>query len=251
MPRTKEPQMADEPKDIQIEKTEPVDGQGATTLEVVKDDAALEAEADPNFTPAGTEEEDVTLPAGETEETPEDTGESTEETTGPSVGEPEWFTKMDNLLEGEGGQDAVVAEVAKDLNVPDTQAKAMFEKYIEGQKAIVKNFTNEVHAAAGGEKKFAELAAFARDTMSTEQLEAHEASLKSLDINKGVDAITEIRKQYEAKFGTDGVTVGGTQPAGAPVLRTQEEIAVAMRDPRYKPGTKYWHQVQNAVKRGL
>jgi hypothetical protein len=151
------------------------------------------------------------------------------------------FTKLsDEYAQGGKLSDATYADLAaKGFD------KSVVDSYIAGQVALAAQYDQKGITAAGGEKQFAAMQAWAAANVPANELAAYNEAVASMDEGRMTLAVAGMRSRYEAANGTKPNLInGGNTPASgdAPFQSIAEQKA-AQSDPRYKTDPAYRAQV--------
>lgn len=173
----------------------------------------------------------------------------------------------------EKAAESAVADTGLDLNklaeeitatgsVSDESAKALeakgitkehLEVYVEGQKARAAKFTSALAEVAGGDENLKTLVEWGRENYSAEDLEAYNAALKSGNVNLAKMAVSDLKSRHAAAVGEPGKRVTDSAAlgtAGVKPFGSAQELAAAMRDPRYAKDPAYRKAVMDRVAAG-
>ncbi len=135
------------------------------------------------------------------------------------------------------------AEAAKAYGVPQD----MVDAYVEGQKAIREQRRGEAFKLTEGEAGYTAMSQWAATNVPAPELEAFNASLAA-SIPQAHAAIRDLYSRYKAAVGTDPNLVGGGGGSGASNgFRSQQEMVIAMSDPRYATDPAYRKDVENRI----
>lgn len=206
-------------------------------MELTEHEKAMIAVAeggDPND-PAENKDEVITLPSEEgakpqeeTVESPKDDGESNEET------------------EGKGEED-----VKED--VTETSDEELTEEQKELQKLRQEAKEREVYDAIGGKEAYTELAKWAGDNLTQDQLDVYNKVTEKGDTKVAVFAAQALQamKQNAAyeKYGSQGnVTMpNGGSTEGTVGYESTAQMMVDMNDPRYKSDPAFRAKVEQKL----
>jgi len=118
------------------------------------------------------------------------------------------------------------------------------DSYIEGQKAIVREYTAGLHESVGGKEKFAGLIEWAGANLSADEIKSVNKTLVSGDAALSKTVLAGLNARYTAAMGTDPSLVNGERVPGAGGIqpfRSNNELVAAMQDPRYKGNDPAYH----------
>lgn len=142
-------------------------------------------------------------------------------------------------------------EAIRKAGIPDT----MLEGYIEGAKARAalaqQTFDNDVKDSIGGEKAFTEIASWAKDNLSAEDLTAYNAAVSSGDAARAKFALKSVKMQFDAKGEKLPALAQGRNSAGnaGAVYDNQEAMFADMGDPRYQNDAAFRAKVDAKIER--
>ena len=146
-------------------------------------------------------------------------------------------------LEQEFEENGRLSEESFDLLEAAGVPRWVVERYIDGMAAIGDRLLKEAHDIAGGEQRFRAAQIWAESNLSGEELDAYHEAIQS----------TPAR----ARFAIQGLCAAHQRATGAPPRLTRgdagsisrgaftsaQEVADAIRDPRYKKDAAYRAQI--------
>lgn len=148
-----------------------------------------------------------------------------------------------DTLEAEFEENGRLSEESYALLAAAGLPRRIVDRYIEGQKAASDRLMQEVYDIAGGEQRFRAAQIWAQSNLSAEELQA---------FDEAVNASPE-----RARFAVHGLCAAHQHATGAPPQLTRgealsrgegafssaQDVANAIRDPRYKTDPAYRAQV--------
>lgn len=125
--------------------------------------------------------------------------------------------------------------------VPD----AMIDAYVAGQQAIADTFQKSIFDLAGGKDQYGNLTAWAAQNLTPAEITSFNKVMDGNDADAAKLAVQGLKAKHDAVVGSDPqLVVGSTAPPSAgDVFRSNEELRVAMNDPRYKNDPAYRNDV--------
>lgn len=128
----------------------------------------------------------------------------------------------------------------------------MITSFAEGQKALSAARTSEVLSDVGGMDGFNELASWAKENWSAEQIKSLNTILAGDDLGAAKMALGGLKSAKEAAVGSDPQrSLNGGKPGAASgdVYASNAQLQADMRDPRYKVDPSYRQSVQDKLMR--
>ena len=127
--------------------------------------------------------------------------------------------------------------------------KEVVDQYIAGQTALVDARTRQGYAMVGGEEAFNKMAAWASQSLSSEQLAAFNRAVNSSTAEMEI-AMMGLLAQYEKANGKAPTLLQGGTPAvpSSTGYQSQAEMTRDMRDPRYESDPAYRKQVEAKIR---
>lgn len=120
-------------------------------------------------------------------------------------------------------------------------AREYVDAFIEGQKSRMDNYDKQGFDEAGGKDKFNEMAAWAAQNMTKEEVAKLNADFNSGDITTLKLAVNSLKASYEKAQGSEPNLIQGENQNGnaATGFQSTAEVTKAMSDPRYKTDPAY------------
>jgi predicted Fe-Mo cluster-binding NifX family protein len=131
-------------------------------------------------------------------------------------------------------------------------SKEVVDAYIKGQQAIVEAQTAKVFDTVGGKDTYQSMIEWAKESWSTEQIEAFNANVNSDNQSQVMFSVEALKSQYEASKGSPipKRTLAGTSqgtPQGSKGYESKQEMYKAMRNPAYGKDPSYTKMVAEKV----
>ena len=135
-------------------------------------------------------------------------------------------------------------------------SKNVVDSYIAGRQSKVSSesqevdqFTSQMIELVGGEESFNQMADWASQSLSEQELNDYNEAVSSGDPFKAHKAVMDLQGKYEKAFGKSPNLVRGnksksTQPQG---FKSNAELVRAMQDARYKTDPAYRQEVQQKL----
>ena len=128
--------------------------------------------------------------------------------------------------------------------------KQMVDTYIEGVELKANNMRNEVFNAVGGEENYTELITWASTNLKPEEVKAFNKTLESNNMSAITLAVQGINAKYTAAEGSQGQMIKGKAASTVGErFESNQEVATAMQDPRYKTDPAYRQRVYDKLAR--
>ena len=129
--------------------------------------------------------------------------------------------------------------------------KEMAQSYVAGQKALASNLVNEMHASVGGQEQFDNILSWAKDNLSTAEIEAFNNTVDTGSEAAVKLALNGLNARFKAEGGEAPKLVGGKRGGNTPtdVFRSTSELTKAMSDPRYTKDPAYRADVMAKLER--
>jgi len=130
--------------------------------------------------------------------------------------------------------------------------RKMVDEYIQTRQSVSQAITQAGYQAVGGEDQFKSIAEWAKSNVPEAELQEYNQAVSSGDINKALEAVSNLKSKYEGAVGQEPKLVGQTS---SPSTTTQSgyqsmaQLTEAMRDPRYKTDPAYRAEVQAKLQR--
>lgn len=128
-------------------------------------------------------------------------------------------------------------------------SKDVVESYINGQNAMVDNFTQSIYDEVGGEAEYQKLIGWATENLSQAEQDAYnnalEGDIESAKLTlKGIQARAGSTNSSEPQLTQGQATQGRTD-----VFNSSAEVVQAINDKRYQEDTHYRSQVEQKLAR--
>lgn len=137
-------------------------------------------------------------------------------------------------------------KIAKGLEkVLGPDARQLVDDYVESKKVVHANDFNLYMDAAGGKDRYADMMAWAKESLTPEQKNAYNRAVNSRDRASALLAIEGLNAKYTSANGRAPrlVRPSGSASTGTKGFASSAEMTAAMRDPRYKTDPAYRAQV--------
>jgi len=126
--------------------------------------------------------------------------------------------------------------------------KEYVDAFIEGQKAIADQISNEVKSTVGGNERYNEIVNWAKGGLNPEEVTAYNNAVNSNDLNAVRLAVAGLQSRYEAANGRDPELVAGKAGSDAGGgYQSWAQVTEAMNDPRYAKDSAYRAQIQKKI----
>lgn len=133
-------------------------------------------------------------------------------------------------------------------------SKDIVDRYIEGRKAYVQAYDNEVMNACGGQAEYSAMAAWAAENLSDEEKASFNGAVNSNNLGLAKLAVSGLYARYKAAgAGTPQTNfIEGTSSAKAPSLyKSEKEIVQDKKDVRYEKDAEYRKSVDEKIRRSI
>ncbi len=133
-------------------------------------------------------------------------------------------------------------------------SKEVVDRYIEGRKAYVQAYDNEVMNSCGGQAEYFAMAAWAAENLSDEEKASFNGAVNSRDLGLAKLAVSGLYARYKAAgAGTPQTNfIEGTTSAKAPSLyKSEKEIVQDKKDARYEKDAEYRKSVDEKIRRSI
>ena len=132
--------------------------------------------------------------------------------------------------------------------------RAVVDAYIRGLRAesvLQETEIASIKAIAGGDEGFSRMAEWMKATLSDEELGEYNAAVNSGNKSVVAFAVREMYRRYSDAVGArqPNLLSGKTAAASSDIFRSQHEIVMAMRDPRYQHDEAYRREVAEKISR--
>lgn len=133
-------------------------------------------------------------------------------------------------------------------------SKEVVDRYIEGRKAYVQAYDNEVMNSCGGKEEYSAMAAWAAENLTDEEKASFNGAVNSKDLGLAKLAVSGLYARYKAAGAGAPQTnfIEGTSSAKAPSLyKSEKEIVQDKKDPRYEKDAEYRKSVDEKIRRSI
>lgn len=115
-----------------------------------------------------------------------------------------------------------------------------FQQWAEGQRALVRQQTNEVYQLAGGEEPYKAMMQWAVQNLGKEEQVAYNKLMETNDIHQIKTVVQGLQARYAAAKGHEPTLFNGRPaPASSYGFQSQGEMVAAVKDPRYWTDSQY------------
>lgn len=123
----------------------------------------------------------------------------------------------------------------------------LVDRHIEGRIAVAEAARREIVELAGGEERFDAMRRWARETLPEAELAAYENAVKGPKEAAKL-AVLGLAAAYVKEVGDTPTLVGGAgAPVGSGPFANPDELAQAIRDPRYRSDPEYRAEVADRI----
>ena len=133
-------------------------------------------------------------------------------------------------------------------------SKEVVDRYIEGRKAYVQAYDNEVMNSCGGREEYTTMALWASKNLTDKEQASFNSAVNSGDVGLAKLAVGGLYARYKAA-GTGAPQtnfIEGTTSAKAPSLyKSEKEIVQDKKDPRYEKDAEYRKSVDEKIRRSI
>lgn len=133
-------------------------------------------------------------------------------------------------------------------------SKEVVDRYIEGRKAYVQAYDNEVMNSCGGREEYTAMALWASNNLTDEEQASFNSAVSSGDVGLAKLAVGGLYARYKSAGGEapQGNFIEGTSSAKAPSLyKSEKEIVQDKKDPRYEKDAEYRKSVDDKIRRSI
>lgn len=133
-------------------------------------------------------------------------------------------------------------------------SKEVVDRYIEGRKAYVQAYDNEVMNSCGGREEYTAMAAWAAENLSNEEKASFNGAVNSRDLGLAKLAVSGLYARYKSAGAGAPQTnfIEGTTSAKAPSLyKSEKEIVQDKKDARYEKDAEYRKSVDEKIRRSI
>lgn len=122
--------------------------------------------------------------------------------------------------------------------------KSVVNAFIKGFEATVKEFSNAVYDAAGGEEEYAKICQFIR-SCGDKEVKAFNETIESGSVSQVTALIEGYKARMTTKYGTNNRSIlGGAGSVSKGGFNSKDAMVKAMNDPRYGTDMAYTEKVQ-------
>lgn len=128
--------------------------------------------------------------------------------------------------------------------------KEVVDQFIAGQQAIATRLETEVKSLVGGDEGFQELAAWAAENLSDEELAAYNRAVSSGDIGQAKLAVSGLYHRFqESRPNEPKLLQGAGGKPSADVYESLAQLQEDMSNPKYKTDPAFRAKVQDKLAR--
>ena len=179
--------------------------------------------------------------------------ENTEQTGSVETGSNE--TGLDTTaFEKEFLENGQLSEESYKLLAEKGISKEVVDRYIEGRKAYVQAYDNEVMNSCGGREEYTTMALWASKNLTDEEQASFNSAVSSGDLGLAKLAVSGLYARYKAAGAGAPQTnfIEGTTSAKAPSLyKSEKEIVQDKKDARYEKDAEYRKSVDEKIRRSI
>ena len=125
----------------------------------------------------------------------------------------------------------------------------MVDTYIEGQKALATEYQTELYSFAGGEENYNEMAEWATENLSDDEVDAYNDAIVSGNSAQARLAIDGLVQRYRNAEGVQPRLVGGKASASVDTYNSWAQVTADMAKPEYKKDPAFRQAVSNKLAR--
>lgn len=125
----------------------------------------------------------------------------------------------------------------------------MVDTYIEGQKALATEYQTELYGFAGGEENYNEMAEWATENLSEDEVDAYNDAIVSGNSAQARLAIDGLVQRYRNAEGVQPRLVGGKASSSVDTYASWAQVTADMAKPEYKKDPAYRQAVSNKLAR--
>lgn len=125
----------------------------------------------------------------------------------------------------------------------------MVDTYIEGQKALATEYQTELYGFAGGEENYNEMAEWATENLSDDEVDAYNDAIVSGNSAQARLAIDGLVQRYRNAEGVQPRLVGGKASASVDTYNSWAQVTADMAKPEYKKDPAFRQAVSNKLAR--
>lgn len=133
-------------------------------------------------------------------------------------------------------------------------SKEVVDRYIEGRKAYVQAYDNEIMNSCGGRGEYTAMALWASNNLTDEEQASFNSAVSSGDVGLAKLAVGGLYARYKSAGAGAPQTnfIEGTSSAKAPSLyKSEKEIVQDKKDPRYEKDAEYRKSVDEKIRRSI
>lgn len=204
--------------------------------------------------PSDTNVDNEDKPVSNTDEqdTNTNTNNEQEENTNPVQAEATFDTSIyeqEYIENGELSEESYKALAQKGIS------KEIVDRYIEGRKAYVQAYDNEVMATCGGEAEYRAMAEWAKSNLTDAEIESFNKAVQSRDVSLARFAVQGLYARYKTngaeKESTPKFVEGAASSRQASVYKSTSEIVQDKKDKRYETDRAYRKTVDEKIRRSI
>lgn len=131
--------------------------------------------------------------------------------------------------------------------------REQLETYVEGIRAIQELRGIKAHTEAGGAEQYAAMVAWAKTSMSVDEITAYNRAVETGTEAELLFAVRGLRARYAAENGSEGrpLTAGRPGATAGDTFKDRAELVKAMSDPRYRTDAAYRNEVGEKLRRSV
>lgn len=130
--------------------------------------------------------------------------------------------------------------------------KNVVDSYIDGRMAVVQTFISDIYNLAGGPEQYAEMAQWAGQNLSPEEIQAFDSLCCSGNKNMITLAVNGLAAKWREVVGSEPaqLTTGSVSGTGSrDMFESVAQVVEAMRDARYGSDPAYTRAVESKMAR--
>lgn len=126
-------------------------------------------------------------------------------------------------------------------------SKDIVNNYIDGQRAVAQQIESEIKGIAGGNEGYAEMIAWAKDNLSSEEKDAYNRVVNGRDLDATKMAVQGLQARMSNT--AEPNLVRGKQSSTTDKYESMAQVTAAMSDPRYEKDPAYRKEVEQKIAR--
>ena len=182
--------------------------------------------------------------AGANEDQQEEEGETTDEEEQPDDNTKEDTNTNDVIVEASKEffeNDGVISEETYKNLAEVGLPKELVDSYAAGQQALMQSEEGSIKAVADG--NWDQMAEWASNNLTPEEINTFDDIVQNGTVDQAKLAAKGLYAQYKAENGVaPRLTQGSVTGSATMPFKSNQELARAMSDPRYKSGDKAYHE---------